>query len=280
MRKLLTLTLFLATWLTCSPALAATATDFYAGLLQRGVADVQAGRFEDAITPLRLAAFGLVDTIELYETSLAYLAVALNNTGESVRAAEVLQRILAAERIERRFASLPLPASIRTQLDALTRTLLSSAEFAALAAPATGAPHPSAQPAQGSSSLPTGSKALAGADVSSRLAAADRALSASNLDEARRIYRDLLTAPNLDHAIWVRVAEGLYRSRDYPGVLAAFEKVTPLRPGEEAYRYYVAVALYETGQLARARQELAAALPYIELTPDVVQYRGKIEEPR
>lgn len=329
MRKLLILTSLLATWLTCAPALAATSTDFYTGLLKRGVADVEAGRFEDAVTPLRLAAFGLVDTIEGYETSLAYLAVALNCTGQTARVSEVLQRILAAERVERRFASLPLPVPIRTQVDALVRTQLSSAEATALtapSAPAPGTPRQNAQPPSRNGSTPstqpapvkqapkepqqtatrpppqTSQSAVAApkpavktpvkragspspqaasvADVSSRLAGGERALSTGNLNEARRIYRELLAAQALDHSVWIRVAEGLYRSRDFTGALAAFDKVEKLRAGEEAYRFYVAVALYETGQFARARQELAAALPYIELTPDVVRYRNKIEEAR
>lgn len=352
MRKLLLLTSLFATWLTCTQALAATPTDFYAGLLERGVADVEAGRFQDAVTPLRIAAFGLVDSIDAYEKSLAYLAVALHNTGQSGSAGEVLQRILAAERVQRRFASLQLPAPIRTQLDAIARTQLTAAEAAALARtaiPAAGAPRQGASPTQAPSraattvaqpkpaptkppaatqpapakqapkqtpegdakpqqgvprttpqtsqsaavepkpavkgppvkpAATTPSKAAVVADTPSRLAAGDRALSTGNLTDARQIYRELLARQDLDHGTWIRVAEGLYRSRDFTGTLAAFDKIKTLRAGEEAYRYYVAVALYETGQLARARQELAAVLPYIEQTPDVLRYRKKIEDAR
>ena len=75
----------------------------------------------------------------------------------------------------------------------------------------------------------------------------------------------------------MRAAEGLYRARDFAGSLLAFSRVTPLREGEEPYRYYVAVALFETGQHARAQEELAAAIPFIELTPDVLEYRTRIE---
>jgi hypothetical protein len=53
--------------------------------------------------------------------------------------------------------------------------------------------------------------------------------------------------------------------------------VGTLARGEEPYRYYLAVALYETGQYARAKQELADVLPFIEITPDVARYRTKIE---
>lgn len=117
-------------------------------------------------------------------------------------------------------------------------------------------------------------------DVPARLGAGERALIASNLAEARRIYRELLDAQGHDHPTWIRVAEGLYRSRDFSGALAAFRHVGALRPGEEAYRYYVAVALYETGQYEPAKRELAGALPYIEITPDVERYREKIDASR
>jgi tetratricopeptide (TPR) repeat protein len=117
-------------------------------------------------------------------------------------------------------------------------------------------------------------------DIPARLAAGERALVAANLAEARRVYREIAAAPGLDHASAIRVAEGLYRARDFSGALAAFQRVGALRSGEEAYRYYIAVALYETGEYERARRELTSALPFIEITPDVQRYRAKIEAAR
>jgi hypothetical protein len=97
---------------------------------------------------------------------------------------------------------------------------------------------------------------------------------AARLDDARQIYRELLTAsPN--RSTLIRIGEGLYRVRDFKGTIDAFSRVE-LRPGEEPYRYYIAVALFETGDAAGARRELTAALPYIEQTPDVVRYRDRI----
>ena len=37
------------------------------------------------------------------------------------------------------------------------------------------------------------------------------------------------------------------------------------------------VALYENGRYAEAKREMRAALPFIEVTPDVERYRVKIE---
>jgi hypothetical protein len=113
--------------------------------------------------------------------------------------------------------------------------------------------------------------------VATRLTAAERGLNAGNLNDARRAYRELLGAPGLDHETLIRIAEGLYRARDFSSALTAFNRVGTLRRGEEPYRYYIAVAAYETGDFARAKKELTAALPYIEVTPDVARYRTKIE---
>ncbi|HEX8408947.1 MAG TPA: hypothetical protein VF883_08795 [Thermoanaerobaculia bacterium] len=346
MRKLFQTTLLLLALSTSVTATAATPNDFYMGLLRRGAADVEAGRFNDALTPLRLAAFGLVETIDQYETALAYLAIALDRTGDGTRTREALQRILAAERVQRRFATLTFPPSIRASFDAVARKVLTSAEVASLSAatvaasvptpsrPAVETPsrgvvtqpkveqprnvttqpstQPSAQP-----STPPATKLVAAdpkptatspqqqpaptltlkppppppppaqqqpqaprIDVPARIVAAERALSAANLVEAKRIYRELLDLPNIDHATWIRIAEGLYRARDFAGTLTAFQRVGTLRPGEEAYRYYIAVAAFETGQFDRAKRELASALPYIEATTDVQRYRVKIEAAR
>jgi hypothetical protein len=104
-----------------------------------------------------------------------------------------------------------------------------------------------------------------------------RALESAQLQESRRIFHELLDTPGLDHETLIHVGEGLYRGRDFPGALAAFAKVGTLGRGEEPYHYYIAVAAFETGHFTQAKDELAKALPYIEITPDVARYRTKIE---
>jgi tetratricopeptide (TPR) repeat protein len=132
--------------------------------------------------------------------------------------------------------------------------------------PATPAPAPAPTP-----------RTFSSGEIATRLVAAERALNTANLLDARRVYRELLAGANLPHETLIRIAEGLYRSRDFSAALQAFTRAGALRKGEEPYRYYVAVAAYETGDTARAKKELAAALPFIEMTPDVTRYRAKIE---
>jgi tetratricopeptide (TPR) repeat protein len=109
------------------------------------------------------------------------------------------------------------------------------------------------------------------------LADAERAITAGDLAAARAIYSSQLEAPQLPHGDLLKIGEGLYRSRDFRGAVRAFVRAGTFAKGEESYRYYLAVSLYESGQYAAAKRELAAALPFVERTPDVERYRVKIE---
>lgn len=380
-------TTLLFTLLLCAarPAFAQNASDFYLDLLRRGTSFVEAGQYADAAMPLRLAAFGLVETIDRYETALVYLTVAQDRLGNQDGARDSIRRIVAAERVERKLASLQLPPAIRTAFDGVAKKYLSPADVSALAsggpivppqrsqpktttrpapssppqppaqetaqdtttttqpqtttpepAPATTnttkpSPPPTSQPkaeakpeprkpepkpvetkpaetkpapavSQPSTPPPPAVKPPAqppaktqpaiatvppaqpktkspapAMDGAARLEAAERALSNAQLTEARRLYREVLQWPGLDRDSTLRVAEGFYRARDFAGALAAFKVLGALKRGEEAYGYYHAVSLYETGAFDAAKRELAAAMPYIEMSPDVERYRAKIE---
>jgi outer membrane biosynthesis protein TonB len=309
-----------------APAFAAGSTDFYLTLLRRGAADVEAGRHADATATLRLAAFGLLESIEHYETAQAYLAVAFDHLGQTDEARQAAQRVVAAERVEKKFRGIALPTAIRTAFESVAKKVLSATDASALSGGATApvtaapaivdkvdvvmetrkpvtvpakpvetpkvtppAPKPQTQTSQPPKPQPQTQKPPTQpapvqpqrtTDVSAQLSAAERALTTANINEARRVYRDLLTVQGLDHGTMIRIGEGLYRSRDFANVLAAFDRAGALRSGEEAYRYYLAVAAFEVGQFDRARRELAGALPFIELTPDVQRYRTKIEAAR
>lgn len=382
---------------TAASASAATPSEFYLGLLRRGTAAYDASRYADAQKQLRIAAFGLVEAIEQYQLAQVYLTLTYDKLSDADRAREAAHRVFLAERVERKYAALPLPAEVRKAFETTANKLMTASESGMLlrgapmppptapapqrttastqpppattprrttttvaqtkpqppqtsatqpaqsqprntipeprtttpenappqtvtqsAAPApqpekprttTPAQTAAAQPAKPQPAKPAPATAaatpatkpaatepdgrggpveppvraaatprpLTANEVASRMAAADRGLSTGNLAEARRAYRELLGAPGLDHETLIRVAEGLYRARDFSSALNAFARVGTLRRGEEPYRYYIAVAAYETGDFARAKKELAAALPYIEVTPDVARYRTKIE---
>lgn len=371
MRQLLrALTLLSVLLCAAAPAVAATSSDFYTTLLQRGISSFDGERYADASRYLKLAAFGLVDSIDKYETAQVYLTLTYEHLNDIVKARDAAHRVVIAERIERRFATINLPANIARAFDSSATKLIGSADTAFLhsapAAPSTPSQQPRTQPRAAESRpqqtttapvtqnpqpapkpQPTTSKppqvdstrkppvdkpadkpvdkpvekpadkpvtqpivekppikppaqatqnlkpivpapappsttpaaapkTLSPQEASNRIAAGERALSAGQLIDARKTYRSLIDA-GVARDVLIRAAEGLYRARDFEGSLAAFGKAGALRRGEEPYHYYMAVAYYETGQIARAKNELAAALPFIEVTPDVARYRTKIE---
>ena len=109
------------------------------------------------------------------------------------------------------------------------------------------------------------------------LAEGERAVDDGDIGRARSVYNALLVGPQLPHATGLRLAEGLYRVRDFEGAARAFQRAGSIGHGEERYHYYYAVALYETSHYGAAKRELAASLPFIEVTTDVAHYRVKIE---
>jgi hypothetical protein len=316
-------------------AVAAPVSEFYLTMLARGISEYEAGRYEEAISPLRIAAFGLIDATDKYQTAHIYLSLAADKAGDDAILRDSAQRVLAAERLKRTYATLQLSAPLRSGFDALAKKVLAAADVTLLSTPPptraaekaagptteTTAAAPAKAPAEGQTpeskeppketappppanhntqrvaskpqpqqpppaapvkkpAPPAAAPAPKPRDVRADLAAADRALAARKLADAQKIYRGLLADPTVAHDDLLRVAEGLYRSRDFTGVLQAFEHAGALRNGEEIYRYYRAVALYETEQYAAAKKELAAALPYIQETAEVARYRARIEAAR
>jgi hypothetical protein len=398
---------------------AASGDDFYDSLYRRGVSHFNDGKYDAARRELQIAAFGSIESIPRYETAHAYLIAAARQLQLNGDARLSLQRLLNAEKVERHYASLPIPAPVRQLVDSAARALLTKEEAAslregaeavqaaamesapapqasgstttappaptssitapndAMTIPAPSAPptsQPAAPPASSSpqssvtptpavpaptvakpmslqapmsppesaassgpsssmSTEPTTSAApttltvttptvsapraptstlppqpaasatapRAGApsnkpstprpsttsdgwkmpassptDISAQFRVADDAIARGDLAGARIAYRSVLASDNLSHANALRVAEGLYRARDFSGVVSAFTRAGTISRGEEPYRYYLAVALYETGQYAAAKRELMAVIPFIEVTADVARYDAKI----
>lgn len=96
------------------------------------------------------------------------------------------------------------------------------------------------------------------------------------LREADEIYMRLAAAEPRE--IVAAAAVGLYRTGAYREAVQAFRRLGALGRGEEDLHYYFAVSLYESGDYETARHQLMCALPYIELTNEVVRYRIKIEQ--
>jgi tetratricopeptide (TPR) repeat protein len=191
--------------------------DFYDESFRHGVAAFESGHYDAALERLRIAAFGYIEDVARYEVANAYIAIAAKRLERPAESTAALRRIAVAERVERRFASLPMPDALRAAVADAAKALLTPQQAA------------------------------------------------------------LLTA-DLPHATLLKTAEDLYRANDFRGAVAAFERAGAFAKGEEPYRYEYAVALYESGRHRDAKRELAAALPFIEKTPEIERYRAKIEQ--
>jgi outer membrane biosynthesis protein TonB len=318
--------------LTCcaAPSFAATPADFYVDLLQKGIAEYNAENYSQAASLLRVAAFGLLEATDRYQMAEVYRTIAADKLKDAEVVRDAAKRVIAAERVARTYASLTLPAAVRSMFEEAAKKVLVAADIALLKSPApppqtaqaTSPPRttttttpakpepkpeevkppetkpaeskpaqvkpaqikPDPKPAQTTTTTtkpapakPAPTPATAQPrDLTQQLAAADRAIAAGNLTDARKLYQQLLSA-TLTHEQAIRVAEGLYRARDFSGVIRAFDRAGALKRGEEPYRFYLAVALYETGKFAAAKKELSVALNYIEVTPDVARYRDRIQ---
>ena len=130
MRRLLSATVF--TLLAAATLHAATVNEFYASLLRRGIDHVNAGAYEAGAGELKIAAFGLIDSVELYETAQVYLAIANQHLDREPQTRAAATHVVAAERIEKHYATLTLPDKVRKEFEAIAQKVLTAAQFGEL----------------------------------------------------------------------------------------------------------------------------------------------------
>jgi hypothetical protein len=115
-----------------APLRAATVNDFYASLLRRGIEHVNAGNNEAGAGELKLAAFGLLDNVELYQTAQVYLAIASQRLQREPQTRAAATHVVAAERIEPHYATLALPEKVRKEFEAIAPKVLTAAQWETL----------------------------------------------------------------------------------------------------------------------------------------------------
>ncbi|HEY6141643.1 MAG TPA: hypothetical protein VI670_28110, partial [Thermoanaerobaculia bacterium] len=109
------------------------------------------------------------------------------------------------------------------------------------------------------------------------LAEADRAFAEGKPLAARETYRRVAAMPNLPRELALATARGLSQTAVFRESSAVYQKLYPLRAGEEQHMFYEAVNRYEMGDYAIARKLLERALPALPKTRDVELYRNRIE---
>src|SRR5262249_11205327 len=116
----------------------------YLSLLQRGIVAFDGERYADATNALKIAAFGLVDNIDQYQTAQVYLALSYDRLNDAARARDAARRVVAADRIQRTFGTVALPAGVSSSFDGLASKLLGGSDADYLKRPAS-APQPRPQ---------------------------------------------------------------------------------------------------------------------------------------
>jgi tetratricopeptide (TPR) repeat protein len=310
---------FFCLFISTAAALGATPSDFYLNLLHRGIAHVETGQYDAGSKELRVAAFGLLESIAPFETAQIYLAIAAEKLGTENEVRRAVQRVATADKVEQHYSALVLPKAVRAAFEKLAIKELSSEQITLLHRTAVAAPPqpepPSPEPAQSSAALPAEQPAAAPQpppaavppsepaatpasktsgvatdtapavasspprepDVSSALASADDDLRAGKPAEAAAKFQSIVDSQGLDHVSALRTGVGATRAGDFRTAIRAFARAGSFGANEQPYRYYFAVALYETGKFGEAKHELAAALPHIPVTREVTLYRKKIE---
>ena len=118
-----------------APLHAASVNDFYASLLKRGVEHVTSGSYEAGAGELKIAAFGLVDNLELYQTAQIYLAIASQHLDREPQTRAAATRVVAAERIGPHYAKLSLPEKVRKEFETIAQKVLTQSQFETLKPP-------------------------------------------------------------------------------------------------------------------------------------------------
>lgn len=267
------------------------APDFYDELLARGIATLAGGDPETAARQLRIAAFGLLERPESLEIAHIHLAIASARLQKEADARHSAVRVVRTERAARRYASLTIPDAVRTEFESVAASVLTSGEMDVLRGATreestivstpgvtVDPPAPAAPSSPEAAAVAVEPRKIISSEVPARLAAADAALASGDTVAAAQLYGAVLEVQALDHATALRVGEGLYRTRDFKNAVRAFMRAGAPVAGEEHFHYYRAVSFYETGDYASAKAELEAALPHIEITPDVASYRERIRE--
>jgi tetratricopeptide (TPR) repeat protein len=298
----LALTLVLATTALAAPH------PFYQNIMQRGLAKMQQGRFADAIRDLRVAAFGSIDEPATYELAQVHIAIANEKLGNTDEARLAATKFLQSERLHATYASLPLDAATReafeklvasavepqylAQLPSFRRSAPKSVsavattskelpmpsnpqQSASTPAPVTVAP-PQVKPPAPKPAAPAPAAATAVSDVALRLREAQQLLNEGKLLAARQAYEKLGQRTGLSRSETLEIGRGLNRAGAWQQSATIYQRMLPLRAGEELHMFYEAVNRYELGDYGLARQLITRAMPALPQSPAILAYRDRI----
>lgn len=299
-----------------APGAAAGATDpFYADLLREGSHAYDRGDFPAAARHLRLACFGLLEEPQPLADCLVRLALAQDRAGDAQGFRDTFRRVVEIEERFGAYAKAPaeLRAAYEQRLAVLipAATLETVPAFRGVAArtardaspdkkrrgearggdktatvpppaaqPTTAVKPPVAEPKpEPAAPAATAPRPLSGAERS-RMADARRLLAEEGkvreLKQAFQIAREVADAhpesPEAQHL----AAEAAYRISRWQDAAAYFRRGGEPAEAEPELQFYMAVALYESGDAAGAATLLRRSLPNLQRSAYIDDYARKI----
>ena len=300
--------LLLLLLLPAAPARAAI-DPFYQSLLREGIQQHDLGDFGAAVRSLRLACFGMLDEPAALGACLARLALAQDRNDDGDGFLDTFRRLSEVEERFQGYTRSDLSAEMRTDLERRlvarvpAAALRSVAAFRALADRKVEA-KPSggngSRPRRGADASPpaavssSGSAGASGQPVSGQ-PAGPRPLTAEERDGMSRVRkvlsgeakaRDLRQA--FDFARGVAdaqpesveaqhlAAEAAYRVSRWADAARYFQRGGEPPADQPELLFYMAVALYESGDQSKAAEVLKRSLPNLQRTPYVDAYARKI----
>jgi hypothetical protein len=275
---------------------AAAVDPFYQSLLREGVQQYDRGDFAEASRSLRLACFGMLDEPQVLGSCLVRLALAQDRAGDDAGFQETFRRLTEVEERFQGYTRANLPQEVRTALEQRlaaripAATLRSIAAFRGLADRKVEAPAAGTEPKQRGQStalvtppaaapVSTGPRPMTGVERD-RMAQARKLLTeegkVKELRQAFQLASEVADAHPESVEAQHLAAEAAYRVSRWADAARYFRQGG--EPGEDQPEllFYMAVALYESGDQAGAAAVLKRSLPNLQRTPYVDAYARKI----
>lgn len=274
----------------------------YERLLQEGRFALEQGEPTQAAEALRLACFGLLEEPPVLADCLVRLALAQSATGDVQSFLDTFRRVVEVEERFRGYSAAELGGELRSEFEAAVvehvpeSVLRGGGIFAELAGTETGeaGDAETSPPVAEAPAPPAGSADARGAGEGEEAEAGLSQEDRTRLDRARELMAAARSRSDLDQPFRLarEVAEANPRSREAQHLTAVIayraarweDAVRYFRrggdPGEDRPEvlFYMAVALFESGDVEAAADALRRSLPRLESTPFVRSYRSKILE--
>ena len=280
---------------------AAAVEPFYQGLLREGVLQYDRGDYPGSARTLKIACFGMLDEPKALAGCLARLALAQDRYDDAEGFQDTFRRIAEVEERFGGWTGAELPADARAALEQRliaripAATLRSIAAFRPLAdrKEAQGAkPEPNksrneaaparvtaAPPSPAPASKPAEPRAMGSAERD-KMAQARKVLAektkVKDLKQAYDLAREVADAHPESVEAQHLAAEAAYRISSWADAARYFRRGG--EPGEDQpeLMFYMAVALFESGDAASAASILKRSLPNLQRSPYVDAYARKI----